>query len=152
MQCENELESIFSFHENIFNVGFDLESLEKRLETHLKLLVYAETDGFCALSFLEDNGNVAVEEAMAVDNRFGKYGIASALLREAEKQAAIKLGSHLIARNSIEEAEGFQQKCGYTGNFESRCKSTQFTSCQRLIPDIRWLSRTYMMKKPISFA
>ena len=106
----------------------------------------------CALSFLEDNGNVAVEEAMAVDNRFGKYGIASALLREAEKQAAIKLGSHLIARNSIEEAEGFQQKCGYTGYFESRCKSTLFKSCQRLIPDIRWLSRTYMMKKPISFA
>lgn len=86
--CENELESIFSFDENIFNVGFDHESWEKRLETHPELLVYAETDGFvigCALSSLEDNGNVAVEEAMAVDNRFGKYGIASALLREAEK-------------------------------------------------------------------
>ena len=52
---------------------------------------------------------------MAVDNRFGKYGIASALLREAEKQAAIKLGSHLIAHSSTEEAEGFQQKYGYTG-------------------------------------
>lgn len=44
--CENELESIFSFHENIFNVGFDLESLEKRLETHPELLVYVETDDF----------------------------------------------------------------------------------------------------------
>lgn len=46
MQCENEPESIFSLDENIFNVGFDLESWEKRLETHPELLVYAETDGF----------------------------------------------------------------------------------------------------------
>lgn len=113
---ENELASILAFAQNILNSDFDFESWRERLNTNPELLIYAESGTCvigCAPSFLEDNGNVTVGP-VAVDIHFRKHGIARELLQEVEKQA-IRLGSHLIALGSVEEAEGFYQKCGYTG-------------------------------------
>lgn len=113
---ENELKSILGFAENIFNTDFDFNIWRERLNAYSELLIYAEAQICvigCTPSYLEANGNVTVG-IVAVDNRFRKHGIASALLREVEKQT-IKIGSHLIALGSVEEAEKFYQKRGFVG-------------------------------------
>lgn len=114
----NDLYSVLNFAEYIFGRSkqFDRTIWEVRFQSHPELLIYAEVDGQvigAALSFVEDNGNITVGN-VAVDEKYRKHGLAKALMTEIEKQSQM-LGAKLIALASVETAEGFYQKLGYTG-------------------------------------
>lgn len=117
-ESKSELYSVLDFAEGIFKTSdqFDRAIWEGRLKSYPELIVYAEADGRVigiAPSFVEDNGNITVG-IVAVEKKDRKHGIARALMLEIEKQAQI-LGVKLIALGSVEDAEGFYQKLGYTG-------------------------------------
>lgn len=113
-----DLDSLLNFAEYIFGKTeqYDRAIWEARLQAHPELIVYAEACGTVigiTMSFIEDNGNVTVG-VVAVDEKYRKLGIAKALMFETEKQSKI-LGAKLLALGSVDAAEGFYQKLGYTG-------------------------------------
>ncbi len=113
-----ELYSILDFAERIFGKrdDFDRTVWEERMNSHPELIIYAKANGQVigiTPSFIEDNGNITVG-IVAVDENYRKKGIARALILEVENRAKF-LGVHLLALGSVETAEGFYQKLGYTG-------------------------------------
>lgn len=113
---ETELKAMLDFAGSMLYTRFDINDWAERFSAHPELLLFAEYDGAiigCTPAYLEDNGNITVG-IVAVDARFRKQGIASALMLEVEHRAK-KLGAHLIALGSVEAAEGFYEKLGYTG-------------------------------------
>lgn len=114
----DELYAILDFAERIFGKHDEPDRTvwEERMKAHPELIIYAEANGKMigiTPSFLEDNGNVTVG-IVAVDKNYRKQGIAKALMLEVENHAKL-LGVHLIALGSVDTAEGFYQKIGYTG-------------------------------------
>ncbi|HBL84505.1 MAG: hypothetical protein A2Y17_06440 [Clostridiales bacterium GWF2_38_85] len=108
----NFAEKIFGYHENQFNRQY----WSQHMKTHPELLIYAESDGEVigiTPSHLESDGNITIG-IVAVDERYRKIGIARKLMSEVERQAK-KLDVHLLALGSVESAEGFYEKIGYTG-------------------------------------
>lgn len=117
-QNSTDLYSVLNFAEYIFGRSeqFDRTIWEVRFKSHPELLIYAEVGGQvigAALSFVEDNGNITVGN-VAVHEKYRKHGLAKALMFAVEKQSQM-LGAKLIALASVETAEGFYQKLGYTG-------------------------------------
>ena len=115
---EDELKKTLKFARNILNHDeqFDKQSWSERMKAHPELLIYAESRSEVigiSLAYLEDNGNATIG-GVAVDTEYRKHGIAKELITQVEKQAK-KLNVHLIVLGSKEEAEGFYEKIGYTG-------------------------------------
>ncbi len=114
----DELYAILDFAEHIFGKQDEPDHTmwEERMKAHPELIIYAEANGKVigtTAAFVEDNGNITVG-IVAVDENHRKQGIAKSLMFEVENQAKL-LGVHLIALGSVDTAEGFYQKIGYTG-------------------------------------
>lgn len=80
-----------------------------------ELLLYAKCGAIiCASVFAwNDNGNITVA-CCGVDSKYRGKGIGRALMSETEKRVK-SLGFHGIALGSVENAERFYEKLGYTG-------------------------------------
>lgn len=115
---EYELKSILSFAEKIFGNHeiFNYQCWFSHMKVHPELLFYAESEGKVigiTPSYLENNGNITIG-FVAVDKEYRKCGIAKALIAQVEKEAK-KLDVHLLALGSVESAEGFYERIGFTG-------------------------------------
>jgi N-acetylglutamate synthase-like GNAT family acetyltransferase len=116
---EDELNKTLNFARNILNhneIQFDKQCWSERMKAHPELLIYAESRSEVigiSLAYLEDNGNVTIG-GVAVVVEYRKHGIAKELIAQIEKQAK-NLDVNLIVLGSKEEAEGFYEKIGFTG-------------------------------------
>ncbi|MEA4831656.1 hypothetical protein SDC9_102391 [bioreactor metagenome] len=113
---EHELERILIFAKHIFGSEFNHQSWSERMKAHPELLIYAESEGKVigiTPSHLEDNGNITID-IVAVDEEHRKCGIAKELIAQVEKEAK-NLNVHLLALGSVESAEGFYERIGFTG-------------------------------------
>jgi GNAT superfamily N-acetyltransferase len=119
---EYELDRVLAFAQRIFGrnePGLVAQSCNKWLErmaVHPELMLFAEANDeviAIVLSFLESNGNITIG-IVATDERYRKRGIARELMLLVEERAKA-LGVHLLALGSVESAEGFYEKLGYTG-------------------------------------
>jgi GNAT superfamily N-acetyltransferase len=81
-----------------------------------ELLLYAKDgDKICGSVFAwDDNGGITVAHC-SVDSAYRGKGVGKALMLEIENRAKA-LGYHGIALGSVESAEGFYEKLGYTGS------------------------------------
>lgn len=98
--------------ENKYSYNFWLEKMNELPE----LLLYAkDSDIICGSVFAwVDDGGITIAHC-CVDNAYRGKGIGKALMLEAEKRIK-SLGYHDIALGSVESAEAFYEKLGYTGS------------------------------------
>ncbi len=115
-----ELNDTLVFARRIFGeypgIGYRTKWID-RIERDGDLMLCAESNGEIVGSifgFIEDNGNLTAD-FVAVDERLRKRGIAREMMMLLEEHAKTR-GIHLIALGSVQTAEGFYTKCGYTGS------------------------------------
>jgi GNAT superfamily N-acetyltransferase len=121
---EHELDAALVFAQKIFDGHPSFkneEELKKEWLEHMnnnnELLLFIGLNGEVfgiAFGFIEDNGNMTVG-IVAVDERLRNTGVAKKLMSALEERAKA-LGVHLIVLGSVQSAEGFYKKCGYTGS------------------------------------
>ncbi len=106
---------MFPNAEQISTGEYAREKWVKRMQEHSDLMLYAEADGnIVGIVFgrIEENGNVTVGP-VAVDGSFGKRGIGREMMLLLEKHAMYR-NVPIMVLGSVEGAEGFYKKCGYT--------------------------------------
>jgi GNAT superfamily N-acetyltransferase len=118
---EADLDKTLAFGRAIFKDRLETIPSEFLKETWLarmvksaEFMLYARHDDEVVgtvFGIVEDNNSITVG-MVAADARYRHSGIASSLLKELEKRAAVK-GHHFLVLGALEEAEGFYLKCGY---------------------------------------
>lgn len=116
---ETELDRALELERRVFGLAGkrDADKWLSRIADGGELMLFAESGGevvAVVFGFIEDNGNVTVGP-VATDEHFRSRGIAHALMLRLEEAAKLR-GVHLLALGSIESAEGFYAKLGYTGS------------------------------------
>jgi GNAT superfamily N-acetyltransferase len=117
---ELELDDAIKFAITIFGEYPCVINREKYIDYIMKngdLLIYAESNGETVgivFGFFEDNGNLTVGP-VAVDARLRNHGVAREMMTLLEERVKVH-GVHLIALGSVQTAEGFYKKLGYTGS------------------------------------
>lgn len=115
-----EFDEVLAFAQRIFGEHPGIGNRTKwidRIERDGDLMLCAESSGEIVGSvfgFIEDNGNLTAD-IVAVDERLRKRGVAREMMTLLEERAKTR-GIHLIALGSAQTAEGFYEKCGYTGS------------------------------------
>jgi GNAT superfamily N-acetyltransferase len=121
---ELDLDKALAFNKRVFENAPNATEGEnakskwlERMASGSNLLLYAEVNNeVIGIVFgrTEANGSITVGP-VATDARVRKKGIARQLLYELEKRALAQ-NVHLLALGSVEAAEGFYLKCGYTAS------------------------------------
>ena len=119
-----ELDDTLAFDKKVFGLAserhspaYSREKWLERMKTHGDLMLYAESGGeVIGIVFGRvENGSSVTVGPVAVDERFRKRGIARDLMLLLEKRALGHGIRHLML-GAVENAEGFYQKLGYSGN------------------------------------
>lgn len=120
---EQELDAALELDKRVFGVSSELSSPDysrekwlSRMKTHANLMLYAEVEGeVVSIVFGRVEGGKSVTVGpVAVDERFRKHGIASALMLELERRT-LAHGIRHLSLGAVESAEGFYEKLGYKG-------------------------------------
>lgn len=118
----DELEAVLKLVNAIFpwiqNFGYKYshDFWDERLNDLPESLLYAKDgDTICGSVFAwSDNGGITIGHC-CVDSTYRGKGVGKALILEAEKRVKA-LGYQGITLGSLESAEGFYEKLGYTGS------------------------------------
>ena len=122
VSCESELDAamalegrIFYGHPYLGKGEYARQAWLRRIPQFSALMLYAEASGEVAgIVFGRPGGNGDITVGpVAMGEKFRGRGIASALMAELERQAK-KMGYRGLALVSLESAEGFYQKLGFT--------------------------------------
>lgn len=118
----NELDAVLTLIQKIFppTVSDDVYKYSRnfwidKMNELPELLLYAKDgDTVCGSVFAwNDNGGITVAHC-GIDNAYRKRGLGRKLMLEIEKRVKA-FGFNGIALGSVEEAEAFYEKLGYTG-------------------------------------
>jgi len=130
---QNVLSGTIGFIELPHTRDFWMEMVGKKSD----LLLYASDENkiiASAFAFIENNNNATMAH-LCVDNNYRNKGIGKELMSEIESRIK-NMGCTSIALGSLESAEGFYKKMGYSGSLLVQSEKTS-------IDELLSLNKTY---------